>query len=173
MRGNLIGPDRSGTKAQPGGQWIGVHMADAFDNAVGTAAQPNVIAYNSVVGIHLFSGRRNRFQGNLVFGTARTIDLAPSGPTPNDDHDADDGPNELQNYPQLFWATPGASTRVAGRFDTHAARTYTLDFFASDGCPASGAQAQSRRRLGEALVLQGRVTPEQDQWAYQVRAFSG
>jgi hypothetical protein len=151
VRGNLIGPDRGGTRAQ-GGQWIGVQLAEAFDNTIGhVSGLPNVIAYNTTVGIHLFSGLRNRFRANLVHGTARTLDLAPSGPTPNDDHDLDDDPNELQNHPRLFWAAPGANTRIVGRIDTHGGRAYLIEFFASYGCPASG-QPEARRRLGEGVV---------------------
>lgn len=71
------------------------------------------------------------------------IDLNGDRVTLNDVNDADVGPNNLQNFPELHLAQPvaGLGLRVRGRLDipfpTPPSR-YTLSFYESAGCDASG-----------------------------------
>jgi hypothetical protein len=63
----------------------------------------------------------------------------PSLPTPNDDGDADTGPNKLQNYPVISTVTIGPSTtaHVSGSLNSEANKTYRLEFFANASCDPS------------------------------------
>ena len=63
-----------------------------------------VIGGNGGSGINLDStaGNGNKIGANSIYGNdMRGIDLGANGHTPNDPGDADTGPNNLQNYPQL------------------------------------------------------------------------
>jgi parallel beta-helix repeat protein len=91
--------------------------------------------------------------GNRIFGNdGLSIDLGDDGPTPNDPGDADVGPNGLQNFPVLTSATADAGgTRIVGSLNTVPSAAFTLGFYASSACPASGF-GQGEVFLGSAQV---------------------
>lgn len=82
--------------------------------------------------------------GNAVHSSNTIgIDLFGDRVTLNDVNDVDNGPNGLQNFPELFLAQPvsGLGLRVTGRLDIPTASLnarYRLGFYESVGCDASG-----------------------------------
>jgi hypothetical protein len=80
--------------------------------------------------------------GKAVYANgALGISLSPSDtPTPNDDGDADTGPNGLQNYPVVSLVTidPHTAVHVSGSLDSTADTAFRLEFFANAGCDPSG-----------------------------------
>jgi hypothetical protein len=93
---------------------LGVGDGNVFGGT--TSGAGNVIAYNglqsgtSLYGIVLFSGTGNVIQGNAIYGNSRIgINLSANdgvtGATPNDPGDADTGPNNLQNAPEIMGST--------------------------------------------------------------------
>jgi hypothetical protein len=157
VTGNYVGTDESGTLDRGnGGQ--GVAIGSASGNTVGGAAvaAQNVIAFNGGSGIWVGPDagagnalRLNSIRANVGLG----IDLV--GPVPgvtaNDRGDGDTGPNDLQNFPVLDSASSVAgNTTIEGTLDSTAATTFTLDFYASGSCDASG--------NGEGAVYLGSTT---------------
>ena len=90
---------------------------------------------------------RNSISDNTPIG----IDLGGDGETFNDKHDADVGPNNLQNYPALFRVTVGSTTQVEGMLASLPSRSYRLQFFRSASLNASG-RAEGQFYLGELTV---------------------
>ncbi len=67
------------------------------------------------------------------------IDLNHNNVTLNDPLDSDAGPNNLQNYPVLTSATTsGGNTTIAGTLNSTPSKPFTLEFFSSPSCDASG-----------------------------------
>jgi hypothetical protein len=81
-----------------------------------------------------------RIQGNVIWGNGQLgIDLLPSGVSPNDPLDADSGGNGLQNFPELSTAvSDGGTLHVTGVLQSAPANLFTVEFFASPGCDATG-----------------------------------
>jgi parallel beta-helix repeat protein len=107
----------------------------------------NVIAFNGGPGIEIGdddSVSSTSIRGNSIHGNdGLGIDLEPGGApgiTPNDDDDADTGPNGLQNFPVITQATSGAGgTSISGTLESNPAGFYTIDFYANDKADPSGA----------------------------------
>ncbi|MEO8434758.1 MAG: Calx-beta domain-containing protein [Pyrinomonadaceae bacterium] len=111
IQGNYIGTDVSGNN--PLGNGRSAFFDDAGivipANATGDRIVGNRIAYNKGHGIRITNvsgsdspGIRIEIVENLIYANEGLgIDLGNSGITPNDPLDADDGPNLLQNFPQL------------------------------------------------------------------------
>ncbi|MCS6804450.1 MAG: right-handed parallel beta-helix repeat-containing protein [Acidobacteriota bacterium] len=106
VQGNWIGSDPTGTN--PIGNATGVFIAESANrNVIGPN---NIIAFNQGDGVYVQSGTSNLITANSIFNNAAMgINLAPGGPTPNDDtsgnEDSDEGANQLQNWPSLNQAT--------------------------------------------------------------------
>ncbi|WP_165075326.1 SdrD B-like domain-containing protein [Paludisphaera rhizosphaerae] len=110
------------------------------DETIGGRIVGNVIAHNGkgvVVGSSATAAgprgitiSRNSIYANALMG----IDLGDDGPTPNDDHDADSGPNRLLNAPIITSVTPRA---IYGEYhgDTSA---LLVEFFIADSLDLSG-----------------------------------
>jgi hypothetical protein len=106
VQNNLLGQTPSGTAA---GNFEGVAFSGGFgsvtDNTVGGTGtnEGNLIAHNQANGLRLTDDAiRNTIRGNRVFDNANLgIDLANDTTTANDVGDADDGPNRLQNFPEI------------------------------------------------------------------------
>jgi parallel beta-helix repeat protein len=112
----------------------GVKIDGGDQNHVGDPG--NTIVGNGVDGVTVVAGignaiRKNSIHDNVALG----IDLDANGPTPNDPLDADAGPNQLQNDPEITAAT---AVDVTWEFDAEAATDYRFDFFVSDTCDPSG-----------------------------------
>ncbi len=139
VRGNLIGPDRSGLASQ-GFQWHGVYIANASDTEIGSGSPLNAIAFNRASGVVIHSGRRNRIVDNLIHSNPRAIELMPAGVTPNDPGDADEGPNDQQNHPAIVSAglAGGLIPAAILELDSRPQTQYTIDVYTSDVCDSGG-----------------------------------
>ena len=108
----------------------------------------NTIAFNSEDGVTI--GHEDRFNlgpdtsfgngilRNSIFSNGGLgIDLVgendpPDGATPNDEEDPDDGPNNLQNKPNLTSAeNAGGETTVKGSLKSVPNRTFRIRFFSN------------------------------------------
>jgi hypothetical protein len=139
--GNFIGVGMDGTTPLGnGGDGI---LSNARGTQIGgtNSGQANVIAYNAGSGVSITpvnpeflpAATANTIRGNALFANAKLgIDLGANGPTPNDNLDADTGPNNLQNVPMLLSATPNAgAVRVAGSLHSSPNSTFRLDFYSN------------------------------------------
>jgi hypothetical protein len=149
IQGNIIGPDITGT--QPLGNSGGI-LIDGHDNTVG-GTDPNARniiafnggdtpicnAFNSGIWVHNSGAINNAILGNSIFSNAGLgIDLEfdgdPNCVEPNDDGDADTGPNNLQNYPLISSVTipdDDSTVQFSGQLDSIANTTYRLEFFSN------------------------------------------
>jgi hypothetical protein len=143
--GNLIGTDATGT-ANLANTSDGITV-DGSNNVIGgtVANADNKIAFNGEDGIEFenTAGTGNTISGNSIFSNIGIgIDLDDDGVTTNDTgppHDIDTGPNNLQNYPVLtFASTGGGNTIIAGTFNSIASTTFTLEFFSSTVADGTG-----------------------------------
>lgn len=141
IQGNFVGTDASGTRALPNAVGIvTLGSSGTFGGAV--AGSGNVVAFNATKGINVASGTNWAIVGNAIYANAG-LGISLGGntiPTPNDDGDADTGPNNLQNYPILDTVTIGPVTtvQVSGSLNSGANTTYHVEFFANANCDASG-----------------------------------
>ncbi len=138
----------------------GIRLVDTDD----VRSSENVIRANRGAGLHLdttrsFRSLDDRIAGNggdgvTVVGAATGndlgranvhdngglgIDLGADGATPNDPGDLDNGPNELQNHPEISSVLYDAhQTEVNGVLDSLPNREYRIGFFAGASCDPSG-----------------------------------
>lgn len=133
--GNKIGSNPAGNSGVPNQHYGVALFGGASGNLIGTpGAGANLIAFNGRDGVTLFDFGTvgNPIRGNAIHSnTWLGIDLGGNGVTVNDSTDGDTGPNGYQNYPWIWQAVPGATSRVVGHLDSAANQTYTLDFYAS------------------------------------------
>lgn len=143
IRANRIGLGESSLIPMPNG-FGGILVADSEDNLIGgyTTNDANLIAHNIGSGVALQENNpgvsvRNRILGNLIYSNSvLAIDLGNDGETLNDGApDADTGPNGLQNFPVILYASSSA-TNINGRM-IGSNEAYRLEFFALT--PSSGA----------------------------------
>ncbi|MCH8046969.1 MAG: hypothetical protein IID44_24980 [Planctomycetes bacterium] len=157
LAGNLIGTDVTGTLALGNGS-VGVAI-NGQSNRIGTNGDGvsdeiernvisangtgmkvegsfNVIAFNSGAGVRIAgaSATANRIQRNSIHSNGDLgIDLDWDGVTANDLGDADVGPNNLQNFPIVAFATTdGGSTEIAGSLNSIPNATFQLDLYSSE-----------------------------------------
>jgi trimeric autotransporter adhesin len=161
---NYIGTDKSGTAPLVGparGNRIGILIISPnnfIGDFGGSGTDGNVIAFNDV-GIEVDGGNGNLIRGNSILSqlTGLGIDLMPSGVTINDFGDADGGPNDLQNYPDLYNAwNDGVGSHVAGTLSSKANAEYTIEFFSNLQCHPSG--------YGEGKTFLHSVNVSTDRW---------
>ena len=108
----------------------------------------NEIAYHSGRGISMTAvgTNGNAIRGNSIHDNQGDeienklgIDLAGSGPNPNDWGDIDDGANKLQNYPELIGAFEGnGGTILNGILNSAAETNFEVDVFYNLACDPSG-----------------------------------
>jgi hypothetical protein len=150
VQGNFIGTDPTGT-IDLGNKSRGVDILT--DNCVIGGTNPgegNIIAFNgglflAPAGVGVI-GQHNKIVGNRIYGTKQRttsdglgIDLNDDGVTANDACDADTGPNGLQNFPVLtFASSSGGVTDVQGTLNSVASTSYRIEFFWSPACNPSG-----------------------------------
>jgi CSLREA domain-containing protein len=158
--GNHIGVTRSLASMGNGGAGI-----SNFDGIVGLqvggdgANESNFIAHNALDGVLL-----DAWQGTPTGVTVRSNDIwdngglginlhwsdfIPAGPNPNDPGDADNGPNGLLNYPDLFLEEDDAP--VLGVLSSAPGATFTIELFKNDGCDPSG-YGEGEQSLGTLRV---------------------
>ena len=158
--GNWIGVGLDGTSLGVGRH--GIKLEGAAQNVIGgtAAGQANVIAHCSGNGIVVRSledsneppaTQGNTLRGNRIFANSGlAINLQPPGEdnntaTPNDvqsaPFDADQGPNDLQNTPELLSAGFGYGRdtfEIPVRLRSTPNTKFTIDFYKTDGFDADG-----------------------------------
>ena len=115
-------------------------------DAQGTSVHDNIISFNGKSGVDVLAGTGNDLSSNIFFSNGDlAIDLNGDGRTPNDTDDADQGPNNLQNSPELLSIKPAGSSQPSSfyRFEyrvvSEFASAYPIEvqFYVADS-PASG-----------------------------------
>ncbi len=151
VQGNFIGLGADGTSMIRNKYGVVFLGSTATDNLIGgtTTGTGNVIANNTDIGILLAgdpgygygaTGGGNSVLGNAIYNNPLGIDISANpmlmadDVTANDPLDADRGPNNLQNYPDLKRAT-GLRTRamVSGKLISTPGETFRLEFFWTPG----------------------------------------
>ena len=90
---------------------------------------------NGTNGVTINNGTGKRIRANAIANNgALGIDLGGNGITANDAGDADEGPNNLQNFPVLTAAIGG----VQGTLNSIPDTTFRIEFFGNAACDASG-----------------------------------
>lgn len=123
---------------------------------------PNIIALNNGRGIVLSNGDvagvgaagNNNAIGlnNILDNTGLGIDLGNDGITANDALDADEGPNDFQNAPEITAAVDdGAGTIVSGRISSIPFELFRIHVYQNTACDASGF-GEGATHLGDFLV---------------------
>ncbi len=159
---NFIGIGRRGRAVSNSGAGIrlGAGVANTFIGGLGAG---NIIANNQAGGIVLDpnAGVRNTMIGNIIVGNPGLgIDLGDDGLTLNDAGDADSGPNDLLNTPEI---APPLLNELGLTFAfalEASAGAFLLDVFdlPSGGDPSGSGEGE--RPLGQRVVNHpgGRVT---------------
>ena len=165
IQGNLIGTDATGTLPIPNGQHGVSISCQTHDTQIGGTAPGagNLIAYNGVPPLHgsgvildSEAGTGNAIRANLIYAN-EGLGIAfgsSSVVTPNDPGDADTGPNNLQNFPIVSTATPGAgNTHITGFLHSAPNTTFDLDFFSNEACiPFPHGYLEGRVYLGAGVT---------------------
>ena len=156
VQGNSIGVDVTGlAPLENGGAAVRLSNGAASNTIGGTASGAgNIIANGRWMGVILFAdaGTRNRIQSNAIYGnSALGIDLGRDTPTPNDEGDADTGPNDLQNFPVLTSVASSGDAVIQAYLNSAASSSFTVEFFSNTTCDDSGF-GQGETPLGTATV---------------------
>ena len=140
VQGNFVGTDRTGANGL-GNSRSGIWIEQASGNVIG-GTDPlagNAVAFNGDEGgVHVRSGTGNAILGNSTFSnTGWGIDLEPNGVTANDPDDADAGPNNLQNFPDISSATIDANGDLVIEYLVDSSRAFStyplrIEFFIAD-----------------------------------------
>jgi len=153
VQGNLIGTQIDGVTPLPNSSHGVLIYSNAADNLVGgrAAGAGNTIAHNEASGVDLRgdAGTGNTVTGNSILGNAELginfcadydvdnmVCNDSTAVTPNDPDDPDTGANNLQNFPVLTAVHSGRT--VDGILDSISSSDFTVDFYASPVCDASG-----------------------------------
>ena len=162
IQNNIIGLDRAESGSIPNGTESttrsGVYLSNTAGNLVGGAGagEGNTIATNGYFGVvvHGASAADNAILGNTIYGNGDLgIELNLDGVTANDVGDADTGPNDLLNYPEITTAyETGGTVTVEFNLDVPAGN-YRVEFFTNP----SGADGSGNGE-GESLVSSVVVT---------------
>lgn len=139
ISGNLIGLN-SNNEALGNGQ-IGLRIS-GNNNVIGgySPEESNSIAFNTKAGISIIDSLgvfNNKISANRIFNNAIGLDLGNDDVTINDIKDQDEGPNKLQNFPELITANfSGSSLELFYSMDSdpaHSKYPLTIEIFKSDG----------------------------------------
>jgi CSLREA domain-containing protein len=158
IQGNLIGTQRDGTSPLPNGNFGGVLLSNGAGGSVTVGGsgpgQPNVIAFNGGFGVIFRGGTGNQLFQNSIYGNANlgiSFDIK-AAPEPNDNCDADSGPNNRQNYPVITSAVIAAgNVTISGTLNSTASTDFHLEFFSNVACDPTG-NGQGQTFLGSASV---------------------
>ncbi len=152
IQGNYIGTAIDGSTPL-GNSGPGI-LLDGSNNEIGGPGAGNILAFSGETGITLLSGKGNRFSQNRIFGNAGLgIDEGPlSGANPVDPGDADEGPNNFQNFPEFAVTVPKAGKiLIKGGLESTPSRMFTIEFFINDSIDDSG-YGEGEDYLGSTLV---------------------
>jgi hypothetical protein len=149
--GNFVGTDAAGNQAIPnGGNGVTIGGFRGNANTIGgQGTDANTIAFNVGAGVREATGgatiRFNSIHDNGALG----IDVDLVGVSPNQTGFEDSG---LPNFPVLDAAVAsGTSLTVTGVLRSRPGHTFTLDFYSSPACDASGL-AEGKTHLGFTTV---------------------
>jgi hypothetical protein len=163
IQGNRIGTDATGQDPVPNlngvsFSWFQGYASGGLCGGPG-AEDGNVLAFNERTGIVVVSGvngvtiDRNSIYSNGLLGIDLLNATGQAGPSPNDPGDVDTGGNGLQNFPVLDSAYSDVSSiTIEGSLSSTANTAFTVQFFASDSCDASGF-GEGAEFLGETVVV--------------------
>ncbi len=158
VRRNLIGAQADGVSPLPNASH-GIQITGGADcNTIGGVplAYRNVIAFNGGDGVSLATGGgiNNYVDPNYIHDNGGLgVDINDDGPTPNDEMDADSGPNDLQNYPVLTSAvSTGGGLTVTGNLNSTPRLYFNLFFLVNDSCDPSG-YGEGEQFLDERTVV--------------------
>lgn len=127
----------------------------------------NTVRNNGEDGIIVTDGATgNTITENVIRLNAQLgIDLGNDGVTANDAGDADVGPNNFQNFPDLLLAVDdGAATQLGGRIDGGGNQPFTVEAFSNAAGDPEGEIFQGSTTAnngGFTMTLANRVTPPQ------------
>ena len=155
LQGNWVGTARDGV-SNLGNRYHGIECTNAsnYNLIGGEGTEGNRVAFSKTVyvGVRIRTGASNdAILGNSIFSNgALGIDLGdPAGISANDPCDADNGANQLQNYPVLAQAFTGNMTAAQGELNSSPG-AYRVQFFASPAADPTG--------YGEGLQFVGETT---------------
>lgn len=164
IAGNVIGLQAGGTSPLGNSEEAGILIEQSStNNTIGGSAlgSRNTIAFNARNGIRIESGCTNdSIRRNSIFSNVSTgIALGPGAePTANDESpsgcpaDTDEGPNGLQNYPELTSViSSGGSVTIDGTIASAPHTSFALDFFSNPACDGSG-NGEGKTFLGSSPV---------------------
>ena len=131
VEGNLIGTAADG-KGPLGNRSHGVFVA-SNDQTIGglITTTANTIAFNAGAGVLVKDGSGNVILGNSICSNAGSgIGLGETGTMANDEGDADVGPNNLQNSPELKTISRGEGhTTIEGTLRSAPDSAFRIEFF--------------------------------------------
>lgn len=111
----------------------------------------NNITGTTSAAIQVLSGRAEIFKNHGSRNSGLPIDLAGDGPTANDPLDSDEGPNHLQNYPELTVVGNGQGFNFAGTLKSEPSRRFRIDLYrwagSCDGLAESGPVHVAEREI--------------------------
>jgi len=154
VEGNLIGTQKDGTSPLPN-ESSGVSFFNVgSSNSVGgvTAESANTIAYSGDAGVSIFgdSSQVSVLRNSIFSNGSEGIRLSLT--FPNDNLDADTGPNGGQSSPIITSAkTSRKATTIAGTLHSKPNLTYTLRFFSN---PPEGSDPQFAQYEGRTFKAQ-------------------
>src|SRR5690606_30204979 len=147
--GNKIGTQQDGYSPLPNGQMGLLIFNNSNDNTIGgiLSGQHNLIAHNpEAVVLRVISTLsspsnplNNHISGNQIFSNTNIgIDLGNIGITINDTDDADNGPNRLQNFPEILDEADFDGTNINLSYfvpsaPANSAYPIWIEFFIDDG----------------------------------------
>jgi hypothetical protein len=139
IQGNKIGTDIIGTLPIPNvGDGIFLSSGSGSIGGVGSS-DGNIIAFNGGLGVSLTGSITYPILGNSIFSNGGLGIGSGATVVPNDDCDADTGPNEQQNFPVITSASIAAGqVTISGTLNSIANRTFRIEFFSSASCDPSG-----------------------------------
>jgi hypothetical protein len=161
VRNNLIGGTAAGGEGIGNGAGIIVQGAAASGNYFGDEAPTtwNVIHHNTLDGIRIdiTAGDGNAILMNSISDNGQLgIDLEDDGVTENDEDDLDDGPNGLQNFPELTFARMnGTFLTVEGMLNSHPGTYQVVVYFVVPGEPSGFGEGGTPRGAFFVVIPEG------------------
>lgn len=156
MQGNSVGLVAGSGAVIPNKD--GIRVADgASGNVIGgtAAGAANEVAHNTGAGVWINDGTGNRVSRNSIHDNIGLgIAIGGQNPQANDDGDADTGANNLQNFPEIEFATlSGGTLSIRYSLSSTPANTaypVTIEFFLADFAGQQGDTFIGSRNISNA-----------------------